>query len=195
MTAEERLIRQYLMSIHRLPANTDKVTEYLHKQVALSPHSLHCHVRPGDLESSFCMDSTVMMTSQVMRALLKAAATTSHTGDDVSFSGHLAALLRIGHVNAQALFEWDPARTSCIYNGSCTFAHYYGSWERTTGQRALWNLVLWHRRLYAGDRVELSARLDATDYRNMFDEVKHYLQGSRDDEDNTERYTERQAHR
>ncbi|XP_065295324.1 uncharacterized protein [Dermacentor albipictus] len=164
-----------------------QLVEYLQKQVAFSPPSLHCHVRPGDLESPFCMDSTMMMTSQVMRALLKAAATTTHTGDDVHFSGRLAALLRLGHVNTQAMFEWDPAKTSCIYKGSCTFAHNYNNWERTMGQRALWNLVLWHRRLYAGDKVELSARLDARDYRNMFEEIKNYLQRPYDEDDNTEK--------
>ncbi|XP_054931796.1 uncharacterized protein [Dermacentor andersoni] len=164
-----------------------QLVEYLQKQVAFSPPSLHCHVRPGDLESPFCMDSTMMMTSQVMRSLLKAAATTRHTGDDVHFSGHLAALLRLEHVNTQAMFEWDPAKTSCIYKGRCTFAHNYNNWERTTGQRALWNLVLWHRRLYAGDKVELSARLDARDYRNMFEEIKHYLQRPYDDDNDTEK--------
>ncbi|XP_065295326.1 uncharacterized protein [Dermacentor albipictus] len=107
--------------------------------------------------------------------------------DDVHFSGRLAALLRLGHVNTQAMFEWDPAKTSCIYKGSCTFAHNYNNWERTMGQRALWNLVLWHRRLYAGDKVELSARLDARDYRNMFEEIKNYLQRPYDEDDNTEK--------
>ncbi|KAK8780267.1 hypothetical protein V5799_018392 [Amblyomma americanum] len=73
--------------------------------------------------------------------------------------------------------EWNENRTDCVSYGMCMLTlegTKYGANSRRCGQ---WGLLLWHHRLVTGDSVDLSSRLEAADYRNMFQETRRELSG------------------
>ncbi|KAK8762708.1 hypothetical protein V5799_026024 [Amblyomma americanum] len=153
----------------------------VNSDVIRDPHSRY-YVPEEDLPARkygiYCAGASVIMTYAVLRELLRAASLIStHPTDDAYGFGDLALAVGIGHVELQQFMEWNENRTYCLSYSMCMLTlegTKYGANSRRRGQ---WGLLFWHHSLVTGDSVDLSSRLEAADYRKMFQETRRKLSG------------------
>nr|XP_054933604.1 uncharacterized protein LOC129387892 [Dermacentor andersoni] len=162
-----------------------KMAQYIKDQLPLRPHSLHCYVRnsTSSKPTSSCSGNFIIMTFDVMRDLLRAAtyAPSDHPTGGAHMADELALLRGVGHANIAPPLHVDPSKSDCILLGTCAIAsepnEYADCWD-TTCRRGQWGLMLLLRWLNAGERLELSTRLEIGSYKQLFEETRFALRAN-----------------
>lgn len=174
----------------------DQVLRYFEREVELRPRYLHCAVRessgrsletgaldnvslddfPGDKFFPHCSGHSAIMTFHVMRDLLRAASRIRGLSkDDAYVTGYLALVQNIGHAHIDESLEWNPDMPDCLQSGACVFTRHNSTYGLTTGRRGHWGIMLLRQWLHDGNRQDLSARLEDSDYKELFLKIRAEL--------------------